>query len=240
LALSEAVAAKLAAYVESGGCLISEAAPGRINEEGFCNRGELSPALATLFGVRQAGFTMVREPDGGTRWSPPERTWGEYLDAQMLEGTGPLAGQRLRANVYLETFECLAGAEPVLRAGEDISGVRRRVGKGQAWLLGTYVGHSGTAYRDPVIHAAVKALLGACGVLPEHDGQLIVRKRVTPGKEAWILLNPTGGKVSEKVSVVGWQKVSDLLGQAVTVANEAVEVSVAALDVRVLIVEARA
>ena len=83
--------------MEAGGNLISEAAPGRANEYGFCNRGELSPAMASLFGVQQTGFNMVREPDGAERWSRPERTWGDYLEATMLEGAGPLAGHRLRA-----------------------------------------------------------------------------------------------------------------------------------------------
>lgn len=237
LSLAESTAAKLAKYVADGGCLISEAAPGRINEEGYCNRGELSPTLAALFGVRQTGFTMVREPNGGARWSPAERTWGEYLDAQMLTGAGPLAGHQLRANIYLETLEALTGAEPVLKAGESVAGVRRCVGKGQAWLLGTYVGHNGTAYRDPAIHAAVRALLGVCGVTPEHTGKLIVRKRVTPGKEAWIFTNPTGESVTEKVSVAGWEKVSDLFGQSVSVAGGSADLTVSPLDVRVLIVE---
>ncbi len=240
LSLSEDVAAKLAAYVAAGGCLVSEAAPGRINEEGFCNRGELSPTLAALFGVRQTGFTMVREPDGGARWSPPERTWGEYLDAQMLDGAGPLAGHTLRANVYLQTFDCLDGAEPVLCAGKALAGARRRVGSGQAWLLGTYVGHSGTAYRDPAVHAAVKALLGACGVTPEHDGKLIVRKRATPGKEGWFFFNPTGVAVTEMVAVNGWRRACDLFGQPVPVADGKVELTVAPLDVRVLILEEHA
>ncbi len=240
LSLSEAVAAKLAAYVEAGGCLVSEAAPGRINEEGVCNRGELSPTLAALFGVRQRSFTMVREPDGGSRWSPAERTWGEYLDAQKLDGAGPLTGQHLRVNVYLETFETQAGAETALMAGDAVAGVRRRVGRGQAWLLGTYVGHNGTAYRDPVIHAAVRALLAACGVTPGHDGKLILRKRVTPGKEAWIFFNPSGDPVTETVSVAGWQEISDLLGQPVPVAGGFAELAVAPLDARVLIVEQHA
>ena len=240
LSLSESVAGKLVRYVESGGCLVSEAAPGRINEEGFCNRGELSPTLAALFGVRQRSFTMVREPEGGSRWSPPERTWGEYLDAQMLDGTGPLAGQRLRANVYLQTFACDADAEPVLKAGDDVAGVRRCLGQGQAWLLGTYVGHSGSAYRDPAIHAAVRALLTGCGVTPEHDGKLIVRKRVTPGKEAWLFFNPTGETVTERVALSGWRRVRDLFGQPVPVAGERIELTVAPLDVQVLILEERA
>jgi hypothetical protein len=123
----------------------------------------------------------------------------------------------------------------VLRAGEAVAGVRRRVGKGQAWLLGTYVGHSGTAYRDPAIHAAVKALLAACGVAPEHEGNLLLRKRVTPGKEAWLFFNPTGERLAEKMSVAGWEKVVDLLGAPVERAGALVELTVCALDVRVLI-----
>jgi hypothetical protein len=235
LSLSERLAGELAAYVEAGGCLISEAAPGRIDGNGMCNRGELSPAMAALFGVRQRSFTMVREPDGGERWSPAERTWGEYLDAAMLEGAGPLAGQRVRANAYLETFECRDGAEPVLRLGDAVAGVRRWVNGGQAWLLGTYIGHSGTAYRDPAILAWVRALLAACGVTPEHGGRLILRQRVTSGKEAWIFTNPTGGPLTEFVSVAGWRHVADLLGAPVAREGDLVKLTVGGLDVRALI-----
>ena len=236
LSLSEAVAEKLVRYVEAGGQLLSEAAAGRINEYGFCNRGEVSPVLATLFGVAQTGFQMVREPAGGTRWSPAERTWGEYRDAQPLEGAGPLTGQRLCANVYLETF-ATAGSEPILYAGTEVAGVRRQVGQGSAWLLGTYIGHNGTAYRDPATHACIRVLLTACGVTAEHDGQLLVRKRVTPGKEAWIFTNPSAETVSETVSAAGWTRVSDLLGQPLPMTGGTIELTVPPLDVRVLILE---
>ena len=117
-----------------------------------------------------------------------------------------------------------------------IAGVRRRVGKGQVWLLGTYVGHKGTAYRDPAIPTAVKALLAACGVVPEHQGKLILRKRVTPGKEAWIFTNPTGESVSECISIDGGTRVEDLLGQPVSRTGVGIDLTVAPLDVRVLIV----
>lgn len=236
LVLSEAVAAKLAAYVEAGGHLVSEAAPGRINEYGFCPRGELSPLMATLCGVRQTAFTMVREPDGGARWSPPERTWGEYLDALTLDGAGPLAGHRLRANVYLQTFEPL-DAEPILRAGDQIAGVRRQAGRGWAWLLGTYVGHGATAYRDPAGRAALLALLAACGVTPAHHGRLLLRKRVTAPREAWLFTNPAAEPVMENVSVRGWSRVCDLLDAPLERTADKVPVRVEPLDVRVLIVE---
>ncbi len=111
LSMSEKVAHKLARYVRNGGNLISEACPGRIDEHGDARRGELSPTMGDLFGVRHHSLTMVAEPadgfdGGGARWSPTPRTWGEYLPSAMLTGTGPLAGRKVRANVYIETFDC--------------------------------------------------------------------------------------------------------------------------------------
>jgi len=240
LVLSDDTATKLARYVEGGGSLISEAAPGRIDENGFCVRGEMSPVLADLFDARQTRFTMVREPDGGERWSPAERTWGEYLDATELEGAGPLEGHRLQANVYLQTFACGRESEAVLLAGEAVAGVRRHVGQGQAWLLGTYIGHNGSAYRSPEVHAGVKAILGACGVEPQHDGQFVLRKRVLPDKEAWIITNPTPEARTEAFPVAGWENVQDPLGDAVSREGDTVVLTVEGLDTRVVIMSGKA
>lgn len=234
LALAEPTAAALVDYVQAGGHLISEAAPGRLSPDGFCPRGEMSPTLASLFGARQESFTMVREPGEPARWSPPERTWGEYREALVLQGAGPLAGQALRANVYVQTL-LAEGGEPVLYAEEQVAGVSRRLGAGSAWLLGTYVGHSGTAYREESTPAAVRALLAACGVQPQHEGRLVLRKRVTPRQEAWFFTNPTGEPVTEAVAVSGWAGVEDLLGETVAVADGQVMLRVEPLDVRVLV-----
>jgi len=236
IALSEAVAGKLARYVEAGGHLISEAAPGRMDDHATCNRGELSPTLAQLFGVAQESFTMVREPGDGRKWSPQERTWGEYLEPAMLEGSGALAGWRARANVYIETFQC-QGSEPCLRYGEQVAGTVRAAGKGQAWLLGTYLGHSGAAYRSAETHALALALLARCGVAPARVGELALRKRVGEGQEAWVLLNTTDHDVTETVDVAGWRQAEDLLGEPLVREGDGVSLTVPSLDVRVLIVK---
>jgi len=235
LSLSESLARKLVHYVEQGGILISEAAPGRIDEYAFCNRGELSPVMRELFGVRQQSFTMVREPDGGTCWSPTPRTWGEYLDAAMLEGTGLLAGHRLRANVYIETFAVQQG-EPCLLYGRNAVGVWRKAGQGVAILLGTYVGHNGVAYRDDETRACITALLQKCGVTSAHQGKLILRKRAIPGKEAWLLTNLGELPVQESISVAGWRTVEDLLGEPLSRKGDDITLTVNSLDVRALIV----
>ncbi|MEI7834241.1 MAG: beta-galactosidase trimerization domain-containing protein, partial [bacterium] len=236
LAHSEETAGKLAEYVNGGGNLICEAAPGRLDEHGFCRRGELSPTLAALFGVQHKGFQLVREPGDAKRWSPRERTWGEYRNATMLTGVGPLAGGELRANLYLETYT-LAGGEACLRAGEDIAGVTRAVGAGHAWLIGSYIGHGGTAHRDKVSRALVLNLLKQCSITPAHPGKFLLRKRITKSKEAWLFTNPKAEMMTEKVSVAGFSKVTDLFGEQMSIYNDSVSLAIESLDVRVLILE---
>lgn len=235
LSVSEDVASKLERYVRQGGNLISEACPGRLNGYGFANRGELSPGLRELFGVTQTGLKMVREPGNGGRWSPQERTWGEYLEAAMLEGTGSFKGMRLRANVYIETFACTGESKPILEYKEAAAGTVRKVGKGNAWLLGTFAGHNGTAYRDPESRALLLALLKECGVAGALQGRLLLRKRVSAGKEAWLYTNPTGEDIMESVDVRGWGSVEDLTGEELEVKDGFAHLKVAGLDVRALV-----
>ncbi len=235
LSMSEEVAGRLAAYVRGGGQLICEAAPGRIDEHGVARRGELSPTLAQLFGVRQTGFRMVAEPEGDVRWSPLARTWGEYEEATHLEGVGDLAGARVRANVYIETYEP-ADAVPCLKHGDQVAGVVRSEGQGRAWLLGTYVGHNGTAHRDAQTRRFVEMLLAQCAVRPQRVGRLLLRRRVAGAQEAWLLTNPTPERATEELDVRGWAHVEDLLGGALEwVAEGRARVSVDALDVCVLV-----
>ena len=182
---------------------------------------------------------MVREPDpaGASRWSPQERTWGEYADATMLEGIGLLAGHALRANVYVETFTC-EGSQPILQDGHAVAGTVHAAGSGRAFLLGTYAGHSGTAYRNQQTHDFLHALLAHCGVTPQRQGELLLRKRVAENKEAWLLTNATPLAVTSRIDVSSWHRVSDLLaGPMQADAHGHVSVMVPGLDVRVLIVE---
>jgi beta-galactosidase len=236
LCLGDSTAEKLAQYVANGGNLISEACPGRITPYAFASRGELSAAARELFGVRHESVTMVREPEGGTRWSPPERSWGEYLDDTFLAGTGPLKGLKLRANVYVETFSC-RGSKPILLLGEAVAGTVREVGKGRAWLLGTYAGHNGTAYADEDSRALIRALLGMCGASAAHEGRLRMRRRCVEGKEAWIFTNPSPAPITERVDVSGWSRVEDLLGEPLPRTGTTVDLTVPGLDVRVLVLQ---
>ena len=236
IALSETTARRLDDAVRRGVHLISEACPGRMDETAWPTRGELSPVMKDLFGVKHTGFTMVREPEDGRRWSPQEWGWGEYLEAAMLEGQGALAGRRLRANVYVETYAC-HDSQPLFLNGDAVAGAVKLHGQGSAWLIGTFVGHNGTAYRDNDTRSCVQALLAACGVTPAYQGRLLLRKRVLPNKEAWLFTNPTRERIEETVNVAGWPRVSDLLDQPVPRSGDNVILAVDSLDIRVLIME---
>jgi len=235
LSISEELAARLVKYVEQGGNLVSEAAPGRLNEHNVANRAELSPTLQALFGIRQRAIQMVREPGETPRWMPAERTWGEFREETWLEGTGPLSGCEALANLYLQTFDCL-DAQPILQVEGQCAGAVRAAGKGRAWLLGTYLGHSAMAYRDEKTPALVRALLARCGIHPWRAGKLLLRKRTIPGKTALFLTNPGAEPLTETLSV-GSGKAEDLLGEPLQQQGEQVTLTVPGLDLRVLILK---
>lgn len=235
--LSEDVIAKLAAYVECGGNLISEACPSRINEHGFCPRGELSVGTRELFGVRHRNLKMVREPNGGMRWMPQERTWGEFVNETELLGVGSLEGVHVRANLYIETFEPTDGAEAILTYGDEVAGTARRCGKGCAWLLGTFVGHSATAYRSDNNRDFVNLLLKCCGADLEEQQKLFVRCRNASDRQAWIITNPTRSAVTEVFEIGDYNVVEDLLGDPVFTKGNQMEVRVESLDVRAIILQ---
>lgn len=83
----------------------------------------------------------------------------------------------------------------------------------------------------------IRALLEQCDVLPEHNGDLLLRKRIMKSKEAWIFTNPTEKDVTEKIAVRGWNKVEDLLGDKLEQKNDYVNLTVKSLDVRMLVLK---
>ncbi len=233
LSLSEDVAQKIGSFVYAGGGLICEAVPGRLDEHGMARPGEISPIFSNLFGARQTGLRVVREPGADARWTPPERTWGEFIEGGWLVGDGPLAGVSVPASLYVQTFE-LQGSQPVLKFNGRPAGTFRVGRYGWAWLVGTLVGHSATAHASGETRAFVKRLLELCNVRPAHEGRLLLRVRSVPGKQAWFLTNPQDEPVTETLEV-GDAVVKDLLDQPFERSGSRLTLTVAGLDVRVLV-----
>jgi beta-galactosidase len=233
-AMRNDTAEHLVHYVETGGNLVSEACPGRCDGYGYAVRGEMTPVLRTLFGSSQRSLENVREPRNEKRWTHSNNPGVTYRDDEEFTGTGRLKGVVARANLYTATFHCDT-SEPCLIVGDSVAGTVRTVGDGSAWLLGTFVGFSGTAYVNEKSHTFVRKLLVENGVEPEYNGALKLRKRTIAGKEAWLITNPGSKSVTETINAPGFSQAEDILGGKIHYRNGKLRLTVGPLDVRAIV-----
>ncbi|MEJ5312925.1 MAG: beta-galactosidase trimerization domain-containing protein [Anaerolinea sp.] len=233
LALENESARRLSAYVSAGGNLVSEVGTGMLTEDGWAVPGEFSPLLRYLFGVRVVNQRLVDEPDESPRWSPLEHHWRERDEAGYLEGRGPMEGLRVRASVWVQQIEN-QGSQPVFWYRGRPAGAFRVGVRGQAWLIGTAVGHSAFAHIEPEARLFVRRLLGWFGVRPQRVGDLLLRRRVLGNQEAWFLTNPTSETVTVQVSVPARQ-VEDLLHFPMERSQEQLTLTLSPYEVRVIV-----
>jgi hypothetical protein len=132
-------AAKLAAYVEQGGVLVTSGG-GLARDE----RDESLKELDKVFGLRarQPAELWAQVPRYGSTslgyLAPGDKAPGAGAD--QLEGKAPFAG-RVQVRVGRETLDPEAGAEILARFGDGkAAAVRNRHGKGWAYVLGFYAG----------------------------------------------------------------------------------------------------
>lgn len=236
LSLSDMYALKLKEYVSAGGNLICEGAAGRINENSLAVRGEISPVIAQMAGVEQKSFIEVIEPDNGRRWTPKERTWGEFAPVTYLEGTGEFKGFKTLANYYLQSFVCKGGT-PVFKANGEVAACENKVGNGRIWLFGTFIGHNGTAYDTPGTITLVDKFMQLSDIKPQKIGGLLVQKRIQGNKEAWIITNPTEVDVSEDLDITKMRNPELLIGDQWEIKGDVAKIKVKSLDIIVIVFE---
>ena len=234
--LSSNDALRMQGYVGKGGNLICEGATGRINENLMSVRGEMSPVIAEMAGVEQKSFTQINEPNNERRWTPTERSWGEHVPASWLEGEGVLAGEKMLANYYLQTFE-LKGGTPVFKVGNEVAGVVNNYGDGKIWLFGTFFGHGGTAYFEDSNLDFVMKLMNEAKVTPQKIGDLLIQKRITGDKEAWIITNPTDHDISESIKLTDKKSAELLIGKQLSLSENEMKIQLKSLEVAVFVFE---
>jgi hypothetical protein len=185
----------------------------------------------TLFGARHESVAIVREPDGAARWTPHERTFGEFAPATLLEGE---AGQ-LRASFYLQTLTPVTGT-PLLYAGARVAATHNVVGAGAAVLLGTFAGLSATAHINAGADELFLQLLASTGVQPDSYDGLQCRRRVYGQQEALFLINGTSELRIARIPLDGSRQMHDLLGTAITAyGDDFVSVQVPAANIVCLV-----
>ena len=242
LSLDAAYFDQLRDYVAAGGCLIAEACPGRWDKYGWTTRSQLVAGGEEVFGARHADLAMVSEPGASSRWMPAPRRFDEFDPPTLLEGAGGFDGLRVRANFWLQTLQATSGA-PILRRGDEVAGVRNRHGAGQAVLLGSFTGFGALAYRadDADTDAFLLRLLEDAGVQADRCGQLLRRRRLWQGQQAWFLVNPEREALSISISKQGYAEATDLLGGSlIAQSDDEISLRVAGMDIVCLLLHSPA
>ena len=97
-----------------------------------------------------------------------------------------------------------------------MAATRHCYGRGQALLLGSFLGLGALAHRaaDPGTDDFLAQLLCNADVLPDRCGGLLRRRRLLEEEQAWFFVNPGADACSERVELDGLQVVADLTGDA--------------------------
>ena len=227
LCLSSAVAAKFLDYVNRGGILISDACPGRFDENGMGRPGEMAPEFNELFGATH---------DRLVAWSSASADGFPQLHAAapVLSGVGELAGRSVQTSMYLQTLK-LGTAHAVLTSGEHVAGCAQRFGKGRAVLIGTLLGPAVLTTEDSGNARVLTELVRASGAEPDVIGALLRRRRVHGDTTAWFLINPTHQRVVERVPIGNFRTVVDLLNGPLRAEGGSVPLELGPLDIACLV-----
>ena len=159
-------------------------------------------AMCDVFGVKHKSLKMVSEPGYEHRFTPHPRTWDEYLDPTEFTGTGIFDGHTLPANLYVQCFET-DGAEEILRYNGMTAGALNACGKGKSVILGSYIGHNATAYKNNGSNNFVKKLLNLASVEYADNNGVNIQERRADAKKAYIIFNATNEARTVALPIVG-------------------------------------
>jgi len=236
VALGSSVIESLKTYVRNGGTVISEACPGRLDRFGMAFPSELAPGVEELFGARHRQVVVIREPNDEAKWSGMAIGFGDSAAFEELTGAGEFSGHRVFPAYYLQTL-LPSAARPILMAGNEVAGIVNTYGKGQAYLVGTLLGHAVLSYNDQGNENFLAAVLQRAGVLPDKLGKLRRRQRQWGTQTAWFLFNPTSEAVEETLPIGNFRSATDLLDESLNLDGGKTTVQVGPMEVRCIIVE---
>ena len=122
-------------------------------------------------------------------------------------------------------------------AGDEVAGSVNTYGKGDAYLVGTLLGHAVLSYKDTGNENFLAAILQRSGVSPDKVGKLHRRQRRLGRQTAWFLFNTTTEAVEETLSIADFKSASDLLADELKRDGGTATVRVNPMEVRCIILE---
>jgi beta-galactosidase len=237
LTLNQSMVENLSSYVRHGGVVISEACPGRFSNHGMAFKGNMAAGIAELFGATETGVFLIREPGPSAKWTISEYGPRDVKEFRKLSGVGECSKESVFPAFYLQTLTPQT-AKPILMYGDRVAGCVNTFGKGQAYLVGTLLGHALPAYNDSRNARFLAAVLTRASVRPDNVGELKRRRRVLGNQSAWFLFNLTERPIEAELPLENFRSVKDLLGPALPSNGNTVHVRVEPLDVRCLVLNA--
>jgi hypothetical protein len=194
------------------------------------------PSLRELFGASHRKLVILREPGDGAIWTGEEISYGDSEPYRDLAGAGEFIRHKIMPAYYLQTLTPKTSA-PILLDQTEVAGCVNRYGQGQAYLIGTLLGHATLSYNDHGNEKFLGQILALAGVRPDVVGKLKRRRRVLGNQEAWFLFNVTEAAVEEELSMEGLHSVSDLLAEDIRTSAGKATVRVPSMEIRCLVLE---
>lgn len=214
LMLKRETIAKLRAYVEQGGTLISEGLPAY-----FGDQGRVIPAgLDPLFGAKERYVEFT--PD--------------LLDNLRLN----VNGRDIYGRYFLQEYEAAGGTAVGRYQNGHVAAIENRVGKGRVLLIGTYPGAGYYLHPTPegkAFFADLLKLADAQPALQTDNTQMQARLQTgVTGTYVWVT-NPTRkpSKIVVSIAASGprFQRAQDVwAGQEIAVSSSRISLTVPARD----------
>ena len=161
LTMPDAVAARIARFVEKGGVLIAEARTGLFDHRGY-NRAVLpAGALAEVVGAVE-GEAIYSDPENRPRLANPRNEpWPDPIcSGPPIRFTSPVDAE-FRARAYLVPLEPTCG-KVIARCEGMCLGVHNAFGRGSAYYIGTYAGLALAAEDEPAMKVITTILSRHC------------------------------------------------------------------------------
>ncbi len=186
LMLNAATVAKLRAYVEQGGTLISEGLPGYFDDEGRASAAQLRPGLDSLFGAKEKYVEFT--PD--------------LLDNLRLD----VNGHEIPGRYFLQEYEATQGQVAGTYKNGHTAAVAHAFGKGRTLLIGTYPGAGYSLHPTAGAQSFFADLLKIAKVEPQlrtDNSALQARLHSGPGGFYLWVTNPTHAAAKIAVTLAG-------------------------------------
>ena len=223
IALTAGTVAKLRAYVENGGILISEGMPGYFNEYGHVSETQPGYGLDRVFGVRESD--------------------AEFTPDLLKNLTFRVANQSVHGAIFRQVYDP-AGATPAAWYNDGaVAAAENSLGRGRTYLVGTFPGAAYFANQDAGTREFFRSLLGWAGHRQRvtiSDNSLKARLHEGPGGSYLWVINPNRVEKTVSIRVTGspYGGVHRLWGEgAVSLNGNSVMVRVDERDAAVLRLE---